>query len=146
MPQDLRRTLAKTQAERRKAPLSKWQAAGAYNASLPPIRCPILIGGDSFIKTPEDLRDLLRLESIPSLIQTTQKTLYPFPDKKPDDPDKKPVCVCDVSMDDWLDIQKMTEGGMPIVWFQGKRRSAWLARSKKLGENAMSTENKLGGA
>ena len=142
MPQDLRRTLAKIQAERRKAPLSKWQAAGAYNASLPPTRSPILIGGDSFIQTPEDLRDLLRLESVPSLIQTTQTALYPFPDEKPDDPDKKPVYVCDISMDDWLDIQKVTEGGMPIVWFQGKRRSAWLARSKKLGENAMSTENK----
>ncbi len=147
MPQDLRRTVGKNQIERRKAPRSKWaqgswHAAGAYNASLPPTRSPILVGGDSFIQTPEDLRDLLRLESVPSLIQTTQTTLFPFPDEKPDDPAKKPVYVCDVSMDDWLDIQKVTDGGMPIVWFQGKKRSAWLARSKKPGENAISTENK----
>ena len=111
MPQDLRRTLAKNQIERGKAPLSKWQAAGVYNASLPPIRSPILIGGDSIIQTPEDLRDLLRLEFVPPSIETIETNLWP---------NKKPVSVCDVPVDQWLDIQDVTEGEMPVVWFQGK--------------------------
>ena len=56
------------------------------------------------------------------------------------DPDKKPVSVCDVPMDQWLDIQKMTEGEMPVVWFQGKKRLAWLPRSRKPEEIAMPAE------
>ena len=145
MPQDLRRTIAKNQIERQKAPRSKWQAAGARNASRPPVRSPILIGGDSFIQTPEDLRDLLRLESVPPSIQTIETDLWPMDGKEEHEfrnPDKKPVSVCDVDMRQWLGIQKMTEGEMPVVWFQGKKRLAWLATAKKQEESAIPTENK----
>jgi len=137
MPHDLRRIIAKTELEPRRAPPhskwapGSWQKVAAYNATKPEVRSPILVGGDSIIQTPEDLRDLLQLSSVPPLIQTTETTLFPFPDEKENDPEKETLGICDVGLRQWLDIQKVTEGDMVVVWFHGVRRYAWLARSKK---------------
>lgn len=121
MSQDLRCNVAKTELERRRAPPrskwapGSWQKAAAYNATKPEVRSPVLVGGDSIIQTPEDLRDLCKLPSVPPLIQTTETTLYPFPDDKELDPEKETLYVCDVGLRQWLDIQKVTEGEMVVV-------------------------------
>lgn len=112
-----------------------WAAAAAYNATKPEVRSPIVVGGESMIRTPEELRDLCQLPSAPPLIKTTETTLFPFPEDKESDESKEPVYVADVSLRQWLDIQKVTDGNTVIVWFRGERRSAWLARSAKVEES-----------
>lgn len=138
MAKDLRQAIAKSELEGRKGPGPRskwapgsWQAAAAYNATKPEVRCPVIVGGDSMVQTPEDLRDLCQLPSVPSLISTTETTLFPFPDEKEQDPDKETLYISDVSLRQFLDLQKFTEGDMVVVWFRGQRRYAWLARSTK---------------
>lgn len=142
MTVDLRRTLAKTKLEGRKGPRSKWApgswaAAAAYNATKPEVRCPVIVGGDSMFETPEDLRDFCQLPSVPPLIQTTETTLFPFPEEKEQEPDKETLDIADVGLGKYLDLLDATEGDTVVVWFRGERRYAWLAKSRKTEGSAM---------
>ncbi|KAK4152491.1 hypothetical protein C8A00DRAFT_34850 [Chaetomidium leptoderma] len=134
---DLPRIIAKAELESRKGPRNKWApgawaAAAAYNATKPEVRCPVIVGGDSMIQTPEQLRNLCQLASVPPLTQTTETTLFPFPDEDDKDQDKKTLNIADVSLRQYLDLQKCTEGDTVVVWFGGQRRYAWLACSESL--------------
>ena len=149
---DLRRIIAKTELERRRAPPrskwapGSWQKAAAYNATKPEVRSPILVGGDSIIQTPEDLRDLLQLPSVPPLIiphSNNRDNSLPVSDEKENDPQKETLEICDVGQRQWLDIQKVTEGDMVVVWFHGVRRYAWLARSKKTEDQSTQSKTQV---
>lgn len=63
----------------------------------PKIRCPVVIGGDSILRTAEDLRNLCQLSSVPLVIQTTKTNLIPLPGEE-DDKNKVPVHISDVSV------------------------------------------------
>lgn len=43
--------------------------------------------------------------------------------------DGKEVQICNVDGDKEIDIKYATEGELVNVWFMGKTRAAWLARS-----------------
>ncbi|KAK4040577.1 hypothetical protein C8A01DRAFT_35442 [Parachaetomium inaequale] len=112
MAEDLRRTMAKSQLQSQ-------------------VRCPVIVGGDSMFRTPEDLRHLCQLPSVPMLTQTTETTLSPFDGDKEQDQDKETLHIADVSLGQYLDLQDCTEGNLVVVWFQGNRRFARMARSLK---------------
>jgi hypothetical protein len=136
MSADLRRTIAKAQLDGRKGPRSKWApgswaAAAEYNRNKPEVRCPVIVGRDTMIKTPEDLRDLCYLLSVPSLTETTETTITRSPQEIDSDEEKETLYIADVSMRQFLDLQKCTEGDLVVVWFHGQKRAAWLARSTK---------------
>ncbi|KAL2138086.1 hypothetical protein VTI28DRAFT_7491 [Corynascus sepedonium] len=89
MSEDLRRTIAKLEVARRQAPRSKWAPgswakAAAYNATKPPVRSPVIIGGSSMFQTPEELRDFCQLPSVPQIIQTTEAGLDSLSDEEED--------------------------------------------------------------
>jgi hypothetical protein len=124
MSENLRRTMAKSQLQslgtRSKWAPGAWQAATAYNATKPEVRCPVIVGGDSMLRTPEDLQDLCRLTHVPTLAQTTETTLFPFPDDNEQDQDKETMDIADISLRQYLDLQDCTEGDTVVVWF-GKK-------------------------
>lgn len=143
MPDDLRRTLAKAEPPTRQTPRphskwapGAWQAAAAYNTTKPETRCPVIVGGDSVIRTAEQLRDVCQISCAPEIIETTTSGILALPKDEPEpelDPDVRPVRICDVSLRQWLDLKKNTEGKKVVVWFQGQRTYAWLVQSLEKG-------------
>ncbi|KAK4099071.1 hypothetical protein N658DRAFT_204682 [Parathielavia hyrcaniae] len=139
MSTDLRRTIARAEVERQRRPRSKWAPgswakAAAYNATKPEVRSPVIVGGDSMIRRPEELRDRCNLPSVPPLSETTETALFPYPeDHESNQGKKETLYIADVSLTQWLDLADRTEGEMVVVWFHGQRRYAWLARSQKAG-------------
>jgi hypothetical protein len=138
--------MAKAKLERLEAPRSKWApgvwaaATAAYKAgTFPEVRCPVIIGGNSMLRTPEDLRDLLKLPSVPPLTQTTETTLFPLPDEKEQGQNKETLDVADVNLKQYFHLQDSTEGDTVVVWFRGERRFAWLPRSRKTEDSATSS-------
>lgn len=109
-----------------------WAAAAVYNSlPKPEKRFPVIIGGDSVVRTPDDLRDLCQLPSVPPLSQTTKASLLPLRNEKDRDQPAQTFQISDVNIEQFNDLRKRTEGNMVCVWFNGERRYAWLARSVK---------------
>ncbi|KAL2138089.1 hypothetical protein VTI28DRAFT_7494 [Corynascus sepedonium] len=137
MPEDLRRTIARSELERLQAPRSKWAPgswakAAAYNATKPEVRCPVVIGGDSIFRTAEDLRDLCQLSSIPQVIQTIETMLTFLPEEEPEDKSQEETLdVADIGLGEYLDLKEVTAGETVVVWFHGEKRFAWLARARR---------------
>ena len=143
MPKDLRGTLAKAELQTRQLPRPRskwvpgaWQAAAAYNATKPETQCPVVVGGDSIIQTPEQLREVCHMSYVPEIIETTTSGILALPNGEPEpehDPDVRPVQVCDVSLRQCLDLKKATGGKKIVVWFHGRRTYAWLVQSLEKG-------------
>lgn len=83
---------------------------------------------------PEDVCDLSTCPSVPAVSSTTKAALHPAADQQSD---KQHIYqITDVSNAQWLDLMERTRGDMKVVWVEGKRRLAWLARPvKKEGES-----------
>ena len=141
MPEDLRRTIARSRLQpKRRECWEKWapgaweRAAQHRNDPKPKVRYPVIVGGsDNLAQTAEDVRDLCNLPSVPAVSSTTKAALNPAADQESD---KRHVYqIADVSNAQWLDLMERTRGDMKVVWFEGKSRLAWLGRSfKKEGE------------
>ncbi len=129
MTDDLRRRAAelmmqKVQSSRDKWAPGAWQAAAAYNATKPEVRCPVVLGGDSMFQTPEDLSNFRQLPQVPAVIKTVRSTLL---DKAPEPlHEDNMVQVMDVSQREFIELTKRTQGKAILVWFGGKSRYAWV--------------------
>jgi hypothetical protein len=148
MSADLRRVVAKSwlkeKGVRDKWAPGAWQAAAVYNSTpRPEPRYPVIIGGDSFIKTADDLRDFCQLPSLPAVAETTTCSMMPLRNEK-----QREVQTVHIANDNWRqrhDLQERTEGKLTCLWFGGERRLAWLAWRPKAAE-AKPEEKKAGEA
>lgn len=136
MSQDLRRTVAKSGLYKQEYPRDKWapgswQAAAAYHAVKPEVRCPVVLGGDSMFGTPEELRDFSQLSHVPVVKKTIRSTFRGFPNGKAPEPvdEHDVIQVMDISQREVVELKKRTQGTMILVWFGGKPRYAWVPRS-----------------
>lgn len=149
MTEDLRRTMTKTKLEGLNAPRGRWSpgawaaAVAAYKAgTFPEVRCPVIIGGDGMLRTPEDLCDLLKLPSVPPLTQTTETEPLPsFSKEKEHSQEEETLDITDISLGKYFDLQDLTEEDTVVVWFRGQKRDAWLARSRKTEGSATGSES-----
>jgi hypothetical protein len=91
-----------------------------------------IIGGDSFIKTAGELRDICQLPSSPDVVETTTCSIMPLRNEK--QREVHTVHIADVEWPQWYHLQQRTEGKMTCVWFRGKRSLAWLAWGPKADE------------
>ncbi|KAK4251738.1 hypothetical protein C7999DRAFT_27815 [Corynascus novoguineensis] len=84
-------------------------------------------------QTPEKLRDFCQLPSLPEVTQTTETALGRLREEQEQEQgqDKEIFDIANVSLRQYLDLKRCTEGDTLVVWFQGKPRYAWLARSRK---------------
>lgn len=76
------------------------------------------------------------MSCVPEIIETTTSGILGLPNGEPEpenDPDVRPVRICDLSLRQWLDLKKNTEGKKVVVWFQGQRTYAWLVQSLEKG-------------
>ena len=139
MTADMRRIVATSRVQKRdpreKWAPGSWQAAAAYNATKPEVRYPVVLGGNSMFRTPDDLRSFRHLQYLPTVVSTTKSaTLGSFNGKAPQRrDDDEAVQVMEVSQREYLDHKKSTQGDAICVWFGGQTRFAWVARSVKGG-------------
>jgi hypothetical protein len=78
-----------------------WATAAEYNRNKPEVRSPVIVGGSSVIRTPEQLQDLCQLPTVPSLTETTETSLSLFPEEKEGEEShdgKKTLYIVDVSL------------------------------------------------
>ncbi|KAK2799173.1 hypothetical protein FQN50_008562 [Emmonsiellopsis sp. PD_5] len=124
-----------------------WKAAGEAHVrgeyrGISSQRFPILFtpSGPGPFTTPEKIQEAGSLESAPGVIWSTESQWGPI-ELEPTEEDsqkngKARVQYCDVGFKEWKRIKEKTEGEDVVIWFNGKRRFAWLAHSmkQKLGE------------
>lgn len=107
-------------------PAEVWKAAAtAARAGIlaPEPKFPIII---TDFMTPQKVQKLAGLSSTPKVKWTT-KTL--FGPQEPDQPEK--VQYCAITGRDQRDmIKDHSTGESIIIWFEGVKRSAWLARAE----------------
>jgi len=136
MSNNLRIALTRSQLAKRKgnskwAP-GAWQAAAKYyaTANIPERRIPVIISADGAFPSPEALKEFFHLLSVPQVAPTTKTTLRPLKDTI-DEEISADLQVTDVSMSQYRELKRRTEGNLVVIWFCGERRYAWFARSLK---------------
>lgn len=128
----------KARKEKKSAPWSKetWQAAGeAFRAGVvePERRFPIIITSSTGpFPTPQKLQEVAGLQSLPDVQLMTMASWDDSAGSRGTD-SKKPeeVRYCEVNLDQLSRVKEYSDGKDVLVWFQGKRRFAWLAHSVK---------------
>lgn len=130
----------KARKDPKPSPWSKetWQAAAAARAAgivEPERRFPIITSSTGPLTTPQKLQEIAGLSSLPDVQWTTRASILD-PDEKVEIRDsdaKKPekVQYCDVIRDQLQRVREYSDGENVIVWFQGKKRHAWLAHSMR---------------
>ncbi|KAK2757258.1 hypothetical protein FQN54_004772 [Arachnomyces sp. PD_36] len=119
-------------------PLSPWPAEAwvqAYEARKrghvePEKRFPVIITSSTGpFPTPDKVKEVVDLPSTPEVKRTTRTTLSEVSDAT--ELEKQEVEYCDVNWKQLVRVRDYSEGNNVIVWFQGKRRFAWLAHSVK---------------
>ncbi|KAK4194105.1 hypothetical protein QBC40DRAFT_344348 [Triangularia verruculosa] len=107
-----------------------WHTAALRNRTAPEPRFPVIIGPESMFKTTEELGSFLDIAEVHA---TAQATVADFDDTEPV-PERKSYLISHISMREINELEERTEGGPIRIWFQDKRRSAWLPRSVKKGK------------
>ncbi len=132
--------MAKKQLRKQKSPSpwapGVWEEAAKYYAAGgggdPPGGYPIIIGADSIFRTPEDVQYFFHLPSLPQIIETTETTSNVYGGNKNGEEDTGTrFQICDVSGSQVIDLSESAEGDWLFVWFCGRKRAAFLARSLK---------------
>lgn len=123
-------------------PTSPWSpevyrgAAGAYlsGTDKPPLRFPIIISKDGLFPTAEKLQQFANIPMLPDMGTTK---IVSISRTNGDGPpvDGKEVQICDVDCNQKFKIDGATKGEILYVWFMGKTRATWLARS--LGQSSI---------
>lgn len=129
------------------SPWSKeaWQAAAErFRAGVvePERRFPVIITslGGPFTSA-QKLKEVAGLSSVPEVHWTTRSSIWDPEEEEAEEEeggkgaeDKKPrerVQYCDVNWNQLLRVKEYSDGENLLVWFQGKKRFAWLALSTK---------------
>ncbi|MBE3043780.1 hypothetical protein IMZ48_14645 [Candidatus Bathyarchaeota archaeon] len=99
-------------------------------------RFPVIIDEASIFKSPDDLKELLRLPEVPELAKISNMK---FPTtlskmKSPPDDDAEKVNICDVDVGQFDEMRRRTDGENVLVWFGGGARDAWHALSVRADE------------
>ena len=115
-----------------------WQAAAARDSAeivKPEWRFPIIITSSTGpITTPQKLQEVAGLSSLPEVQWTTRTSLLDSGEEESRSSDgEKPekVQYCDVNWKQLVQVKEYSDGEDVLVWFQGKKRAAWLARLVK---------------
>jgi hypothetical protein len=138
MSDSLRKRLARSKVEERKSRRRNWSpkawaaAVKSYQENGPPPqkRFPIVVGAVSMAKTPESLKELLGLPSVSPVIRTSKVIFEELEDNTSEGP-ATDVDICPVTMSQFVQFKKRTEGESISILFDGKRRSAWCPKSLK---------------
>jgi len=118
-------------------PQEVWTAAvAAYKSGwrMPEKRFPIIISADNPVSTPEKLRELADLPSVPEISNTTKTS--PFSDGVDEGTEPEKVQICDVNWSQLVKIEERTEWDEICVWFQNTKRMALVVLSLKVKEQA----------
>lgn len=139
--------IAKEQAPRDPPWLpEEWHKAGRSRVKEPEKRYPVIISSSTgVLRTARHLQELAGLPSLPCVLSTT---IAPLSDKvdragrgnNGKEPER--VQYCEVNWEQLAQIYERTNGEDVIVWFQGEKRFAWLARSVKPGSEHSSSDRK----
>lgn len=117
-----------------------WQAAAAADRAgviQPERRFPVIITtSQGPFTTPQKLQEVAGLPSVPEVRETTRTSIW---DPDVEEECRRAVCkhpaermrYCDVNWYQLLRVKQYSDGEEPLVWFQGKKRAAWLAHSTK---------------
>jgi hypothetical protein len=115
-----------------------WQAAAARNRAgvvKPERRFPIIITSSTGpFTTPQKLQEVAGLSSLPEVQWTTKTSFFDSEEegsKGPDSEKPEKVQYCDVNWEQLVRVKEYSDGEDVLVWFQGKKRAAWLARLVK---------------
>ncbi|KAF7513389.1 hypothetical protein GJ744_009810 [Endocarpon pusillum] len=129
--------------DRKPTPWSReaWQAVAARNRAVvvkPERQFPIIITSSTGpFTTPQILQEAAGLSSLPE-VQWMTRTSFSASEEGSRDPDgeePEKVQYCDVNLKQRLQVQEYSDGEEnALIWFQGKKRAAWLARSVKAEE------------
>lgn len=142
MPDDLRSNLLRHQLTSNHAP-SRWSAfAQSRDAPLPeppPRRVPVQIQPDGPLSSPEQLKDLAGLKSVPEVITVARaRDLFEKKEMSIDDPTAEliAVCILDSDAEDRLTAAAhcLTCDIDEAVWFGGQQRNTIIVQSAKKEE------------
>lgn len=116
-------------------PPEAWHAArerAMLGVVEPERRFPVIITSSTGpFTTPEKLQEVADLPSVPEVKRTTMTSLL---EDEAKELEKEEVQYCDVNWEQLVRVYDYSEGEDVIVWFQEKKRFAWLAQSVNTGE------------
>ncbi|EEH05461.1 hypothetical protein HCBG_06580 [Histoplasma capsulatum G186AR] len=100
-----------------------WQRAKAA-PPRPPVRYPVIISSSGTFPTAEKVKEVANLPSVPEVLWTTMTTMFDS-EPEPEEPEKVQYCVLD--FDALQLIENYAKGEDVAIWFEGKKRTAWLS-------------------
>ncbi|KAF2963101.1 hypothetical protein GQX73_g10463 [Xylaria multiplex] len=107
----------------------RWRDGIEAKFEMPEKRFPVIIGDGTILLSPEQLKTMLNLPSVPKItITKTGKFGYWDPDAEPP---VREVTICDVSMEHILLIRDKWNSEDVVVWFNNKERFAMRVLSPK---------------
>lgn len=137
----LGRKVIETNIQKEQAPrylpwsAEQWHLASRPRAPEPEKRYPVIINSSTgLLRTPQELQRLAGLPSLPHVLCTTKASSSDKVEgasRDHDGTEPEMMQYCDVNWEQLLRVQERTKGENVIVWFQGKKRFAWLARLEK---------------
>ncbi len=113
----------------------QWRLAGRHRAEKPEKRYPVIISSSTgLFRTPRQLQEMAGLSSLPPVLWSTKASLSDKVEaagRGDNGKEAEKVRYCEVNWEQLAQVQKRTHGENVIIWFQGKKRFAWLAMSSR---------------